>query len=439
MSNGRSELHRRIRRLNLIGLTAVAVLVFGVGGWAAVAQLSGAVIAPGFVVVESNIKKVQHPNGGIVGQIFVKEGSRVEEGDILVRLDDTVPRANLGVIRSQLDELTARQARLIAERDNTETISFPEELTSRGGETQVAAAVTGEQKLFESRRQSRLGQRALLQERVAQINEEVRGLTSQRKAKEGEISLISEELKGVAELFAKNLVSISRYMVLQRDKTKLEGEHGQLGAEIARARGRISETELQMIQLEKDFITDVLKELREIEGKVAELRERMIAAVDQLRRIDIRAPQSGTVLQLTVHTVGGVIGAAETIMLIVPQGDQLVVEARVAPVDIDQIVVGAPVQVRIQAGNQRTTPSVAGTVTHISADLTREAANSGQPGQAYFVVRVSLSEESVKNLGDLKLVPGMPAEALIETGVRTPLEFLIKPLREQIARTFRER
>jgi membrane fusion protein, type I secretion system len=433
------ELHRTIRKLNLIGLGAVGIMVVGAGGWAALAQLSGAVIAPGFVVVESNVKKVQHPSGGIVGQIFVKEGSLVEEGQIVVRLDDIVPRANLGIVRSQLDELLARHARLTAERDNAEAITFPEELTSRGGETQVAAAVSGEQKLFESRRQSRLGQRALLKERVGQIEEEVSGLSSQRKAKENEIGLIARELKGVSELFEKNLVSIVRFMALQRDHAKLEGEHGQFTADIARARGRINETELQIIQIEKDFSTEVLKELRDIDGRIAELKERMFAAVDQLRRIDIRAPQSGTVLQLNVHTVGGVIGAGETIMLIVPQQDRLVIEARIAPVDIDQILKGAPVQVRIMAGNQRTTPSVNGTVTNISADLTRDAASAGQPAQAYFLTRVSLNEESLKGLGDLKLVPGMPAEALIETGVRTPLEFLLKPLKEQIARTFRER
>jgi HlyD family secretion protein len=397
------------------------------------------VIASGFVVVESNVKKVQHSTGGIVGQIFVKEGSLVEEGQVVVRLDDTVPRANLGVIRSQLDELTTRQARLTAERDNAETISFPDDLTARSGESQIATAINGERKLFESRRQSRNGQRGLLQERVSQITEEVRGLSAQRKAKESEISLIGEELKGVRELYAKNLVSIMRFMALQRDQARLEGEHGQLGADIARARGRTSEIELQIIQIDKDFSTEVLKELREIEGRIAELRERMIAAVDQLRRIDIRSPGAGTVHQLTVHTVGGVIGAGETIMLIVPRQDQLVVEARIAPVDIDQIVKGAPVQVRIMAGNQRTTPSVGGVVTQISADLTRETATGGQPGQAYFIARISINEDSLKTLGELTLVPGMPAEALIETGVRTPLEFLIKPLQEQIARTFRER
>jgi HlyD family secretion protein len=230
-----------------------------------------------------------------------------------------------------------------------------------------------------------------------------------------------------------------RYMALQRDHTKLEGEHGQLGAEIARARGRISEIELQIIQIEKDFSTEVLKELRDIEGRISELKERMIAAADQLRRIDIRAPQDGTVHQLTVHTVGGVIGPGEAIMLIVPQSDQLVIEARVAPVDIDQIFQGAPVQVRIMAGNQRTTPAVNGVVTYVSADLTRETGSAGQAGQAYFLTRVALSEAALKSLGDLKLIPGMPAEAMIETGVRTPLEFLLKPLQEQIARTFRER
>ncbi|MPZ40949.1 MAG: HlyD family type I secretion periplasmic adaptor subunit [Rhizobiales bacterium] len=437
--SGNNELHRTIRRLNVVGLATVAILVLGVGGWAAVAQLSGAVIAPGFVVVESNVKKVQHPSGGIVGQIFVKDGSRVKKGEVIVRLDDTVPRANLGILRSQLDEILARQARLTAERDNAEAVSFPEELTTRADDTSIATAIVGEQKLFESRRHARTGQRSLLQERVAQITEEIRGLSSQRKAKESEIDLIGQELKGVRALYAKNLVSIMRFMALQRDHAKLEGEHGQLGAEIARSRGRISEIELQIIQLEKDFSTEVLKELRELEGKIAELKERMIAAADQLRRIDIRSPQSGTVLQLSVHTVGGVIGAGDTIMLIVPRADQLVVEARVAPVDIDQVVQGAPVQVRIMAGNQRTTPSVNGIVTHIAADLTREAATTGQPGQAYFLTRVSITEESRKNLGDLKLVPGMPAEAMIETGMRTPLEFVLKPLQEQIARTFRER
>jgi HlyD family secretion protein len=274
---------------------------------------------------------------------------------------------------------------------------------------------------------------------VAQINEEIRGLAAQRESKEREIALIAEELTGVAELFKKNLVSIMRYMSLQRDQTRLQGERGLLIADLARARGRISEIELQIIQLDQDFLTEVLKELREIEGKLVELRERLTASEDQLKRIDIRAPQAGVVHQLSVHTTGGVVAPGETLMLIVPQSDELIVEARVAPQDVDQIVIGAPVTVRVMAGNQRVAPDVAGTVKHVSPDLVREQPASNQPGQAYFLVRIVLRQESVKQLGDLRLVPGMPVESFIETGLRTPLNYLVRPLWEQIARAFRER
>jgi len=433
------DIRRTIRKLNLIGLATLAVLIGGVGGWAATIQLAGAVIASGVVVVESNVKKVQHPTGGVVGEIFVKQGSVVKEGELLLRLDDTVPRATLGIVRAQLDELSARQARLLAERDGSEAVSFPEELRRRMGEASVATAVIGEEKLFESRRKVRIGQRNQLTERIVQVKEEIRGLTSQQEAKEKELAFIAEELQGVTELFKKNLVSIVRYMALQRDQAKLGGERGHLIAEIARARGRISETQLQIIQLEQEFRNEVLKELRDIEGKLAELKERYTAAEDQLKRVDLRAPQAGVVHQLNVHTVGGVITNAETIMLIVPQTDKLVIESKVNPSDVDQVETGAPATVRIMAGNQRTTPDVTGVVTHVSADLTREPPTSTTPGFSYFLVRIELGEESVRQLGPLRLVPGMPAEAFITTTPRTPLEYLIKPLSEQIARAFRER
>ena len=420
-------------------MALLVVLIGGVGGWAATMQLSGAVIASGFLVVDSNVKKVQHSTGGIVGEIFVKQGAEVEAGQILIRLDDTVAKATYGIIRSQLDELAARRTRLLAERDGEETLVFPPDLVGREGEAAVATAMHGEEKLFDSRRKARIGQRSQLRERIAQINEEIRGLTSQRDGKSNEIRLIGEELVGVADLYAKNLVSIMRFMALQRDQARLQGEHGQLGAETARARGRISETELQIIQLEQDFRTEVLRDLRDSEGKIAELRERLTAAEDQLKRLDIRAPQAGVVHQLNVHTVGGVIANGEVIMLIVPGTDDLVVEARVSPTDIDQIKLGAHTTARIMAGNQRTTPDVVGVVTQISADLTRDPPTGMQPGMPYFGVRISLDEESVKKLEGLRLVPGMPVETFIQTDYRTPLEYLVKPLTEQIARTFRER
>jgi len=305
---------RTIRKLNLVGLAITVLLVGGVGGWAASTQLAGAVIAPGTIVVESSVKKVQHPTGGVVGEILVKEGDEVEAGQIVLRLDDTVTRATLGVVRSQLDELQAREARLLAERDDADVIVFPAQLTSGHEDASAATAVAGERRLFESRRSARTGQRSQLRERVAQTKEEIRGLTAQQEAKESELQLIAKELTGVSELYQKNLVSISRFTQLQRDQTRIQGERGQLIADIARARGKISETELQIIQVDQDFRTEVLKDMRETQGKIAELKERVTAAEDQLKRVDLRSPQTGYVHQLMVHTVGGVISNGELIM-----------------------------------------------------------------------------------------------------------------------------
>jgi HlyD family secretion protein len=270
---------RAIRRLNLTGLTITVLLTGGIGGWATTAQLAGAVIAPGTIVVESSVKKVQHPTGGVVGEILVKEGGEVEEGQIVLRLDDTLTRSTLGAVRSQLDEQMAREARLRAERDDADAIAFSTQLTARSNDISVASAVAGEERLFESRKTARTGQRAQLRERVVQLNEEVRGLSAQQAAKESELDLIGKELVGVAELYHKNLVSISRYTQLQRDQTRLQGERGQIIADIARARGKISETELQIIQVDRDFLTEVLKDLREAQGKIAELKERVTGAV----------------------------------------------------------------------------------------------------------------------------------------------------------------
>lgn len=439
VSEASQNLRTAIRRLNLAGFGALALLVGGFGAWAATSKLAGAVIAPGTVVVESNVKKVQHPTGGIVGELLVKEGDSVEAGQVLLRLDDTVTRATLGMVQSQLDELMAREARLIAERDSMDEITFPETLTKRANEVSVATALADEKKLFESRRHAREGQRAQLNERIAQSRQEITGLTAQQEAKEREIKFIAEELTGVSELYDKNLVAISRLMMLQRDKAKLEGARGQHVADIARARGKISETELQILQIDRDFRSEVLKELREAQGKIGELKERRVAAEDQLKRVDVRAPQTGVVLQLAVHTVGGVIGNGETILQIVPRADVLVVDVKVAPQDIDQIALHAKAMIRIMAGNQRTMPDLEGEIVRVSADLTREPQTSAQPGQTYYAVRVSLPDKEIKKLDELHLVPGMPAEAFIQTYARTPMQYLLKPLVEQIGRTFRER
>ncbi len=428
-----------ITRLNRVGF-ALVILVFVVfGGWAATTQLSGAVIAPGLVVVESSVKKVQHSTGGIVGELLVREGDSVEAGQIVMRLDDTVTRATLSMIRGQLDALLAREARLLAEQQGVSQIVFPADLLARRDEPVAGAAILGEQRLLESRADGRRSLQSQLRERIVQTRAEIDGLVAQQASKDDEIRLITEELVGVTELWDKQLVSISRKMLLQRDKVRLEGLRGQNISDIARARARISETELQAIQSDQDFRNDILKDQRETQGKIADLQERFTAAQDQLRRVDIRAPQTGVIHQLTVHTVGGVIGPGETVMQIVPRADELVVEAKVAPQDIDQISVGGAATLRIQAGNQRTMPVVNAHVALISADLTREQGPAGQVGPSYFLVRMAMESDASGKPGDLQIIPGMPVEAFIQTYARTPLQYLLKPLQEHMSRTFRER
>ncbi len=426
---------RAIRRLNLAGVAVVAVLFGGFAAWSATSELSGAVIASGEVVVESSVKKVQHPTGGVVGAILVREGDAVQAGAVVMRLDDTSARSVLGVLASARDELEARRARLIAERDGAEAILFPSALTVRGEEMAVAAARIGEERLFASRRSAREQRVAGLRERIAQLNERINGLQAGFAAKGIEIGLINEQLEGLDALYAKQLVSVVQVMALRRDRTRLEGERGQITADIAQSRAQIGEIELQILQTDEDFRSEVLKDLRDADGRIAELQERITAAEDQLQRTEIREPQSGVVHALAVRTVGGVVAGGETIMAIVPETDSLVVDVRVAPGDIDQVAQGAPTMVRLLAGNRRITPDIAGTVVRVAPDLTRDE----RMGTSWFTVRIALDANAMAVLPDLRLMPGMPAEAFIRTGDRTPLDYLAKPLREQIARAFRER
>src|SRR3954465_1949484 len=404
----RTDVHsetRRSMRSSLLGGTTVAcLLTFGVGGWAATTELSGAVIAPGSLVVDSNVKKVQHPTGGVVGELRARDGDKVKAGDIVVRLDETITQANLAIVVKSLNELQSRLARLEAERDNVDTILFPAELLARADDPELARSMTGERNLFEFRKSARAGQKAQLRERIAQLKEEIQGLTGQVAAKKRETELIGQELEGVRDLWRKNLVQIQRVTALERDAARLEGERGQLIASTAQAKGKISEIELQILQIDQDLRSEVAKDLREVQGKIAELVERKVAAEDQLKRIDIRAPQNGMVHQSTVHTVGGVISPGEAIMLIVPEADALTVEAKLAPQDIDQVRVGQTAALRFSAFSQRTTPELNGTVTRVSADLTVDQ----RSGASYFTVRISLTDEELKHLGWLKLLPGMP-------------------------------
>jgi HlyD family secretion protein len=424
-----------IRRHVLAGLVIVIVLGGGVGGWAGTMMLSGALIAPGSVVVDSNVKKVQHPTGGIVGELLVRDGDRVRQGVVVVRLDDTITRANLAIVSKGLDELAARKARLESERDGTDSVSFPSTLLSRESTPEVHAILDGERKLFDLRRHARVGQKAQLRKRIDQLNEEIRGLQAQRVSKEKEIKLIDREKEGVQELWKQKLVQLTKLTELERQAARLEGEAGQLVAQTAQASGKVSETELQILQIDRELSSEVAKETREIDGKIGEFVERKTTAEDQLKRIEIRAPQDGTVFQSTVHTVGGVINAGEAIMLIVPDADTLTVEARVNPQDIDQVKIGQKALLRLSAFNQRTTPEIYGSVTRISADISTDQ----RTGATYYVIRIAMPPEEVARLGEIRMVPGMPVEAFVQTGERTMLSYLVKPLSDHLMRMFREK
>jgi membrane fusion protein, type I secretion system len=429
------EPRRSIRRHLAAGIGIVVLLAGGVGGWGSTAQLAGAVIAKGSVAVDSNVKKVQHLTGGTVGELRVREGDVVRVGDVVVRLDDTVIRANLAIVNKGLDEFVARKARLESERDAQERIKYPDEMLARRSNSDVAHLLAGESRLFELRRSARQGQKAQYRERIQQLQQEVGGLIAQQDAKEQELALIGRELAAVKELWSKKLIQLTRLIALEREQARLLGERGQLVATTAQIKGKIAEIELQIIQVDQDLSSDVAKELRELEGKIGEFVERKVAAMDQLNRTEIRAPQDGTVLQLTVHTVGGVIAAGDPIMLIVPSADNLIIEAKVNPEDIDQLKLEQGVLLRFSAFNARTTPEIGGKVMRISAD----APTDQRTGQSYYMVRIAMPANEIARLGNVKLIPGMPVEVFFQTAERTMLSYFMKPLQDQFVRAFKEK
>ena len=432
----RPTAHGSIRRHLAVALGLAVVLVLGIGGWATFTHVSAAVIAPGQLVVETDVKKVQHPTGGVVGQLLVREGQKVSAGDVLIRLDETQTRANLDIVLKAMDELAARRARDEAERDGNKTIQFPDELVSRiDTDPSVARLIDGESRLFASRVAGREGQKAQLRERVDQLRQEISGLTEQTAAKNREIVLIGQELKGVRELYSKNLVPLSRVTALERDAARIEGERGQLIASTASARGKIAETELQIFQIDQEMRTEVGKDLAEIRGKWSELREKRVAAEDQLKRIDLRAPQDGYVHQMTVHTIGGLVTPSEPAMLIVPAADQLLVEVRVQPQDIDNVRVGQKANLRFSAFNMRTTPEIDGVVVRVSADVTTDP----KTGMSFYTARIRIADDEKNHLQGLRLVPGMPVESYTQIGERSVLSYLVKPLTDQVAKAWRER
>lgn len=425
---------KSIRSYMVFGTVVAVLLVFGIGGWAATAELSGAVIAPGTIVVNSDVKKVQHPTGGVVGEIMIKEGQHVKAGAPLLRLDDTVTRANLAVIQKSLDELKTRQARLTAERDDIAEVTFPKELSERANDPAIATLMDSELRLFNFRRVARNGNKSSIEERIAQFKQEVVGIEAQIESKTAESALIEEELVAARDLWKKKLVPLTRLTALERDATRIKGERGQLISNKAQTAGRIAEARLSILQIDRDLNSEVAMELRDIDGKLGELQEREVAAKDQLMRIELYAPQEGIIHQLVVHTVGGVVSPGEVLMLIVPSNDSLEVEAMVSPADVDQLRVGSDAMLRMSAFNQRTTPELVGKLSRIAADITIDE----RSGMHFYKVRVNISKTELARLSGLELLPGMPVEVFIKTEDRKVITLITKPFTDQLNRAFRQ-
>ncbi|MBO6893020.1 MAG: HlyD family type I secretion periplasmic adaptor subunit [Roseibium sp.] len=428
--NADDMLRKTVRNHLLFALAVAIVVVGGIGSWSVFTEISGAVVSSGTIVVESNIKQVQHREGGIVSDIRVKDGDSVEAGDLLLRLDDTVTRANLAVITKQLQELTAQELRLEAERDDLTTIDWPEDRLGDLNDIE-----RGQQMLLEARQNSKEGRKNQLEEQIRQFNQQTIGLEAQVTAKVSEIELIQEEMEDLESLFSKQLVPKSRVTALRREKARLEGEQGDLIAQIARTKESISERRIQILQIDESYRAEVLEQLQEARSRIAQLEEQKIAAEDELTRVEILAPRNGYVHQLSVHTIGGVISPGETVMQIVPREDQLIVEAQVRPVDIDQMAPGQNARVRFPSFDQRTTPELNATLLTVSPDLSEDE----RTGMTYYVARLSIDDEELDKLGEQALVPGMPVETFLKTGDRTVLSYLVKPVTDQIAHALRER
>ena len=413
---------------------ALIFLFFGVfGAWAALAPLQSAAIAPGVVSVDSSRKTVKHLEGGIVGEILVQEGVAVKAGQVLIRLDELQAGATLDLLRGRLIAATALQARLQAERDGSAEIAYPQWLRQETAD-KVKEVLSGQTSIFQVRAESLAGQTAILQQRIAQFDEEIQGLQGQIAAEDRQVALITAELKDLRKLVKKGLARRPRMLELERRAAEIQGSRHQNQARLARVRQQIGETELRISELKTQRDNEVVAELREVQSEILDLTERVRAAGDVMDRTEIRAPISGTVVGLQVHTAGGVIAPREALMDIVPSEDSLIVEARVNPIDIDVVRSGLPAQVRFSAFSQRNQLPVEGIVTSVSADSLVD----DRSGEAYYLARIELTGDFRKMLDGAELTPGMQADVIIVTGERTALQYLMKPLVRSFDRALRE-
>ena len=420
------------RRLILTGSLSLFFGAGAIGAWATLAPLTTAALANGYVKVAGERKTIQHLEGGIVREILVREGQTVSKGQVLLKLVDVSARARQALLRGEHDALLAEFARLEAERDGRPILTFPEALMARRHDDAVARLLAGETHLFNSRRASFWGQVEVLEQRKRQAREKIEGRLAETAATRTQLEFILEELRGAESLLEQGMYLRTRYYALKRTEANLEGTIARLSADVSESQAQIGETDLRIIDLRNQLSREVNDRLQDIRAKLRDLSERLDAAADVLARTEVVAPDAGTVIGLQVHTAGGVIAAGESIMQIVPNDDRLVVEAQVQLQDINRIWPGMPAEVRFSAFNSRATPVFTARVSRVSPDRFVDAARQ----RAYFVAQVEIDRHLA---GAIELQPGMPAEVYFVEGERTPLDYLIKPIREQLRRAMTER
>jgi len=420
----------------MIGLLALGILVGGFGGWATLTEISGAIVASGQIEVDQNRQVVQHPDGGVVKDIYVEEGDAVSVGDVLISLDPSIEESELSIIQGQVFELMARRGRLTAERDGIRAITFDPRLIERAKtDAGIAELMQGQENLFQARVASNAKQIEQLTKRKSQIANQIDGIVAQRAAVATQLDLIEQELADQQKLLDRGLAQASRVLALQRSQAELSGDVGDLIAKQAESEGRITELDIQIEGLETTRREDAISRLRDQQYRTLELEERAGALIEKLMRMDIRAPVSGIVYGLSVFTPRSVIRPADPVMFLIPQDRPLVITVQVPPIDIDQVYVGQNAVLRFSALDQRTTPELFGKVTKVSPDAFQDDASR----MSYYRAEILLNEGETDRLpANVTLIPGMPVEAFIRTQDRTPLAYLIKPLADYFAKAFRE-
>jgi membrane fusion protein, type I secretion system len=421
------------KRPALLGYVLIVFTFVVLGGWSAVAKLDGAVVAPGTVAVESNRKTVQHYEGGIISDILVREGDRVQMGQVLYKLDPTQARANLDLQQNQLFAAMAQEARLMAERDGVDEIQFPSALLDHRGSPTVERAMSDQTKEFADRKASLHGQIDLLESKIEQSKIEIKGLLAEQEGTKGQLGFIEDELKDVTGLLEKQLVPKSRVLALQREQSRLDGVNGRSIAEQAKAQNTISESDLQIRQLHQKVNEEVSNQILEVRQKIADQTQRVSVAKDVFRRLDVLAPVSGTVQNVRVFTVGGVIRAGDPLLDIVPANDSFIIQAHVAPQDMESVVPGMPAEVHFAAFRTSVLPLILGKVESVSHDRLLDDATK----QPYFLVQVKV--EKIPPEVAEKLMAGMPAELILPTGERTALDYLVRPLKDRMRSALREK